>query len=154
MTTFNKKAFKGLPTAIRVRKPRYYYRDIIEAYNEDTTKDVFLREFEGLDTEVSLGTIKFNEKKLWNDKTFKGGVKVLAPYVDGVNYLTTGKGLTYNTIGNIENHENLVSGFFSSSYLEIPTINLNNANSWETKFKFTTGSAVTNGYCVFQSCIG
>lgn len=154
MTTFNKKAFKGLPTAIRVRKPRYYYRDIIETYNEDTTKEVFLRKFEGLETEVSLGAIEFEEKKLWNDVTFKKGVKVLAPYVEGVNYLTTVKGLAYNVVGSVENHENLVSSFASSSYLEIPVINLKNANTWETKFKFTTGSAVTNGYCVFQSCIG
>ena len=69
MTIFNKKVVKGLPVGIKVRKPRYYYQDIIEKFNESTEKGISLTKFEGLEYDFDGGLISFKSKKLWNGIT-------------------------------------------------------------------------------------
>lgn len=154
MTTFSKKAFKGLPMGIKIRKPRHYYKDLCSVYEEDSNVDINVEKYAGVPVVqgVGEGFVNFKEDTLW-DRTVSPAVsRVLAPAP--YEYLTKKTGANYKVNGSVTVSNNVVSGFASSRYLEIPVINLNNANTWETKFKFTTGSAVTNGYCVFQSCIG
>jgi len=85
MTIFNKKVVKGLPVGIKVRKPRYYYQDILETFNENTEKDISLTKFEGLEYNFAGGLINFKGKKLWNGLTASDFEGFLIPN-DGEEY--------------------------------------------------------------------
>jgi len=85
MTIFNKKVVKGLPVGIKVRKPRYYYQDIIEKFNESTEKGISLTKFEGLEYDFAGGLISFKGKKLWNGTTSSDFEGFLIPN-DGEEY--------------------------------------------------------------------
>ncbi len=89
MTTINKKTFKGLTTGIKVRKPRYYYQDIVETYAEDSVRNIELKKFEGLEYDVNQRVINFKEKVLWNNTISPNIMRVLAPYDNGTRYLAS-----------------------------------------------------------------
>lgn len=143
MTTFNKKAFKGLPTGIKVRKPRYYYQDIVEVFDENSTKDLTLTEFEGLDYDFAGGLISFKGKELWNRIAAPDFEGFLVPYGLGEEYITTKKGLKYNVVGSPVVVDGVASGFSGSSYIQIPNAFKPANESWEFVFKVTTPSSWT-----------
>ncbi|MBQ8750170.1 MAG: hypothetical protein IJZ30_00855 [Alphaproteobacteria bacterium] len=87
MTQISKKAYKGLPVSIKVRKPHYYYQDFLEVFNDNTEKYIELREFEGLDYNFNRSQVIFDEKVLWNGYTSNSMSRVLAP--SGETYLTS-----------------------------------------------------------------
>ena len=150
MTTFNKKAFKGLPTGIKIRKPRYYYQDFVETYTENTTKDINLTKFEGLEYNFAGGLISFKGKKLWNGLTAPDFEGFLVPYGSGEEYLTTKKGLKYNVVGSPVVVDGVASGFSASNYVTIDTPNLGGADTWEIFAKITTSSDVTSPQYLYQ----
>ena len=140
MTIFNKKAFKGLPFSIKVRKPRYYYQDIVGSHNDNTVKNIELTKFEGLDYTISKSLIEFEEKKLWNNLISPGLSAVLAPCLGDITYLTLGKKLQYDIKGSPIIVDNVVSNFTSGNYIT-NNYTFNPGNSswvWQVKFKQTT----------------
>lgn len=140
MTVINKKAFKGLPTAIRVRKPRYYYQDHIQVFNEGSIKDLTLTEFEGLDYEHSYSTLTFEGKELWNGEAYTGSTRALAPLYEN-KFVKYGG---YSVVGSLTNENNVFSGFNGSNYLSLNGGFNVGSNTWEVVAKFTTTDSFPN----------
>lgn len=103
MTVFNKKAYKGLPVKILVCKPKYYYQDIVEIFNESQTKGIGLVRFEGIDYEVGNYWVKTKDKLLWNRKMSYGAKKCLALW--GKKYLVVVDGEIEKLDGCLENRD-------------------------------------------------
>ena len=137
MTAFNKKAFKGLPTGIKVRKPRYYYQDFVETYTENTTKDLTLTKFEGVNYEIDKYFINFESRVLWNRNLSPEFKAALVPYGLGEEYITTEQSLKYNVVGNPTINDNVASGFSGSKYIQIPNAFKPANESWEFVLKLT-----------------
>ncbi len=151
MTTLNKKAFKGLPVSIKIRKPRYYYQDALDVYNENEERSFTLTKFEGIDYTFENGYIWFEGKKLWNGELSPSMGGFLAPYVKGKKYLSTKKGLAYDIVGSLTIQNNVVSGFSKGNYINMPFINCG-TNSWEVNFKVTTSANDLTKESPFISC--
>lgn len=147
MTQISKKAYKGLPVGIKVRKPHYYYQDFLEVFNDNAEKYVELREFEGLDYSFNRSQVTFDEKVLWNGYTSPSCERILAP--SGETYLTSIKKLVYTVNGNVVNDNNIISGFDKSNYLQIGNIDLSTGKSFEMFTKVTTGSDITSIQVIF-----
>lgn len=148
MTQISKKAYKGLPVNIKVRKPHYYYQDILEVFNDNTEKYIELREFEGLDYSFNRSQVTFDEKVLWNGYTSPNMIKLLAP--SGETYLTSVRKLVYGVNNSPTIVDNVASGFSSSNYVTIDTPKFSEADTWEIFTKITTGSDVTTGQYLYQ----
>lgn len=148
MTQISKKAYKGLPVSIKVRKPHYYYQDFLEIFNDNTEKYIELREFEGLDYSFNRSQVTFDEKLLWNGYTSPNMIKLLAP--SGETYLTSVRKLVYNVVGSPTIIDNVASGFSSSNYVTIDTPKFSEADTWEIFTKITTRSDVTTGQYLYQ----
>lgn len=149
MTQISKKAYKGLPVGIKVRKPHYYYQDFLEVFNDNTEKYIELREFEGLNYSFNRSQVTFDEKVLWNGYTSPNMIKLLAP--SGETYLTSVRKLVYGVKGSPTIKDNVASGFSSSNYVTIDTPKFGEADTWEIFTKITTGSDVTTGQYIYQS---
>ncbi len=143
MTSLEKKAFKGLTTGIKVRKPRYYYQDIVEVYNEDTIKNIELTKFEGLEYNVNQRVIRFKEKTLWNNTISPYIMRILAPYNDE-KYLALARFVNYNIVGSPDIKEGVASGFSSSDYILVPEPFNPKAKTWEIVIKCTTSDSFVN----------
>ena len=90
MTQISKKAYKGLPVGVKVRKPRYYYQDIItvpEIIDNKAYINLNLVKFVGVDYSFNNRMVTIEEKLLWNGYTFNSMSRVLAP--SGEDYLTS-----------------------------------------------------------------
>ena len=85
MTSFKKKVYKGLPVKVLVRKPRYYYQDILKAFDEKQTCAINLVEFEGVEYEVGEYFVLIKDKMLWNRKMCYETKRCFAP--NGNEYL-------------------------------------------------------------------
>lgn len=149
MTQISKKAYKGLPVSIKVRKPHYYYQDFLEVFNDNAEKYIELREFEGLDYSFNRSQVTFDEKVLWNGYTSPNMIKLLAPYSDGdkTDYNVTIIGYPYINNG-------IASGFNSSSFIQIPNKFAPSSNTWEVLIKVKTGIISSDAQCFYQSCSG
>lgn len=138
MTQISKKAYKGLPVGIKVRKPHYYYQDFLEVFNDNAEKYVELREFEGLDYSFNRGQITFDEKVLWNGYTSPSCERLLAPYTDGDKTV-------YNvtTVGNLYINNGVASGFSVNNYLTISNKTISDITQFEllTKIKINDSLA-------------
>ncbi len=143
MIKFEKKIVKGLTTGIKIRKPRYYYQDIVEVFDENATKNIELVKFEGLDYESSRKIVKFREKMLWNETISPETIKILAPNDGYSEYLAKSDFLVYDIVGNPTISNNVVSGFSGSSYIKVPYTFLPGSKDWEIVFKVTTPSSFT-----------
>lgn len=137
MTAFNKKIFKGLPVGIKVRKPRYYYQDFVETYTENTTKDINLTKFEGVNYEIDKYFINFESKVLWNRNLSPEFKAALVPYGLGEEYITTEQSLKYNVVGSPVVVDGVASGFSGSKYIQIPNAFKPANESWEFVLKLT-----------------
>jgi hypothetical protein len=139
MTTFNKKVFKGLPAAIRVRKPRYNYQDLIIKETESKTIQLNLEKFPGVPYIVDESVVSLEYAALWDRTDFTGGVYTLAPrHTEEVK--TIGG---YSVIGSPVFQGTVVNGFSSSDYIALPYVELGKGNtgSWEINFKVTPANA-------------
>lgn len=141
MGSLSKKAYKGLPVGIKVRKPHYYYQDFLEVFNDNTEKYIELREFEGLDYSFNRSQVTFDEKVLWNGYTFSGCERLLAP--SGEDYLTSVKKLVYNVVGSPVVVDGVASGFSGSKYIQIPNAFKPANESWEFVLKLTLTTNTT-----------
>lgn len=144
MTTFSKKAFKGLTTGIKVRKSRYYYQDIVESYNEDSVKNIELKKFEGLDYKIGQRVIKFNEKKLWNNTLSPNIARIIASGVDDKYYLGISNLINYDVIGSPIVSNDVVSIFSDNDYVIVPKYFNPKGDNWEIFMKVTTGDSFTD----------
>ena len=79
MTEILKKVYKGLPVKIEVRKPRYYYQDILTSFDSSCDNEINLVPFEGINYTVEGGIFSYDDKKLWNNKMLFRNEKCLAP---------------------------------------------------------------------------
>ena len=144
MTKIKKKVAKGLPVGIKVRKPRYYYQDFLETYNENTTKEINITPFEGLNCSYNEN-LTFEEKELWNYKTSPYMERCLAPYVADTVYKISNVSIN----GAIKVTNNVFSGFSKDNYVYL------DASFKKDKsvniVKFTTGSNVSTKQCVVHS---
>lgn len=145
MTTFNKKAPRGTTTAIRIRKPRYYYQDIVDKYFEDTTKNIELTKFEGLDYDVKESFITFKNKTLWNNVLSPLHSSLLAPYIED----KAEDFLDINEVGTLIKANNIYTGFTTSSYLYLEPSYKNIGNTYI--IKFTTSGNISSKQCVVHS---
>ena len=148
MTQISKKAYKGLPVGIKVRKPHYYYQDFLEVFNDNAEKYIELREFEGLDYSFNRSQVTFDEKVLWNGYTSPNMIKLLAP--SGETYLTSVRKLVYGVNGSPTIVDNVASGFSSSNYVTIDTPKFSEADTWEIFTKLIIGSDVASEQYIYQ----
>lgn len=139
MTTFNKKVFKGLPAAIRVRKPRYYYQDMVVQEGASTTINLDIVEYPGVPHKVYEKVVAFEDTSLWNRTEYTGGTYVLAPK----KVEETEKKGGYTVIGSPTIQGNVVSNFSSSDYLTLPYVEFGNGATgvWEINLKVTPANA-------------
>ena len=139
MTTFNKKVFKGLPAAIRVRKPRYYYQDMVVQEGASTTINLDIVEYPGVPHKVYEKIVTFEDTSLWNRTEYTGGTYALALR----NVEETVKKGGYIVIGSPTIQGNVVSGFSSNDYLTLPYVEFGNGDTgvWEVTLKATPTNA-------------
>ena len=144
MARIKKKVAKGLPVGIKVRKPRYYYQDFLETYNENTTKEINITPFEGLDCSYNEN-LTFEEKELWNYKTSPYMERALAPYIADTVYKISNVSIN----GSVKITNNVFSGFSKDNYVYLDSSFKKDKSV--NIVKFTTGSNVSTKQCVVHS---
>ncbi len=85
MSVFYKNVYKGLPVKIKVRKPRFYYKDEIVKFDENSEYNIDLEPFEGLEYEFDNYSIGYKNKMLWDYSVVYGNKLCFAP--KGNDYL-------------------------------------------------------------------
>jgi hypothetical protein len=139
MTTFNKKAFKGLPAAIRVRKPRYYYQDLVIKNATESVINVDLVKYPGVPYKVYEKVVDIDEATLWNRTEFKSGTYALALKKTEEKVKSGG----YNVIGSPTIQGRVISNFSANDYLTLPYVELGKGGTgaWEVNLKVTPSNA-------------
>lgn len=143
MTTHNYKVLKDYPVQMTIKNPRCWWQTINTAYGENTTVDVELRPFEGLEYTFNNPLITFSKQTLLDNTILEEHTYALGESDKEYAY---GDGNTdINVIGTLTEADGVYSGFTTANYLETTTspINTNNGE-WECMVKFTTGDNITD----------
>jgi hypothetical protein len=144
MTTYNYKVFKNYPVQFTVKNPRCWWQTINTAYGEDTTVDVEMKEFEGLQHTFTNPLVHFERQELLDHNTVEEQTRILAPYSYGVEYPYPDGVTDINVVGTLTEDNGVYSGFSTANYLQTSTSPINtNRGEWEYMVKFTTGSDVS-----------
>lgn len=78
MTTHNYKVLKNYPVQFTVKSPKHYWQTINTAYGEDTTMDVELVPFEGLEYTFNNPLVTFSRQTLLDGTILEEQTKILA----------------------------------------------------------------------------
>ena len=142
MSTHNYKVLKNYPVQYIVKNPRYWWQTINTTYSEDTTVDVELLPFEGLEYTINKPLITFPRQTLLDGTILEERTYILEESGQEYGY---GDGNTdINVIGTLTEADGVYSGFSTANYLETTTSPIaTNNGEWECMVKFTTGSDVT-----------
>lgn len=141
MSTHNYKVLKNYPVQYIVKNPRHWWQTINTTYSEDTTIDVELRPFEGLEFTVNRPLITFSRQTLLDGIILEERTYALEEsgqeyaYADGVTDI--------NVVGTLTEDNGVYSGFSTANYLLIEK-RYNTASNMEIVVKFTTGSDVSS----------
>ena len=142
MTTHNYKVFKNYPVQMTIKNPRHWWQTINTTYGEDTTVDVEMLPFEGLEYTFNNPLITFSRQTLLDGTILEERTYALGEsdkeyaYADGVTDI--------NVVGALTENNGVYSGFSTANYLETTTSPIaTNGGEWECMVKFTTGSDIT-----------
>ena len=146
MTTHNYKVLKNYPVQFTVKSPKHYWQTINTAYGEDTTMDVELVPFEGLEYTFNNPLITFPRQTLLDGTILEEHTYALGEngkeyaYGDGTN--------TIQVIGTLTEVDGVYSGGYNSAnYLLLPIQFSPASQSWEIVTKVTRNST-TYGYFI------
>lgn len=146
MTTHNYKVLKNYPIQFTVKSPRHYWQTINTAYGEDTTVDVEMLPFEGMEYTFNNPLITFSRQTLLDGTILEEHTKILAEsgkewvYADGTN--------TIQVIGTLTEDNGVYSGGYTSANHLLLPIEFSPASlSWEIVTKVTRNST-TYGYFI------
>jgi hypothetical protein len=142
MTTHNYKVFKNYPVQMTIKNPRCWWQTINTAYGEDTTVDVEMLPFEGLEYTFNNPLITFSRQTLLDSTILEEHTYALGE--SGKEYAYGDGNTDINVIGTLTEADGVYSGFSTANYLETTTSPINtNRGEWEYMVKFTTGSDVS-----------
>lgn len=152
MSTHNYKVLKNYPVQYIVKNPRHWWQTINTTYSEDTTVDVELRPFEGLEYTVNKPLIAFPRQTLLDGTILEEITQILKPannwwlYGDGTNIATV--------VGSLTITDGVYSGFSSANYVKIPITFAPDTLPWEISTKVVTGSDTSTNTKIVHFCKG
>lgn len=149
MSTHNYKVLKNYPVQYIVKNPRHWWQTINTTYSEDTTVDVELRPFEGLEYTVNKPLITFSRQTLLDGTILDE--RTYALIESGQEYEYREVNNNASIIGTLTEADGVYSGFAdNTNYLLISKTYKPNQSNAEFFAKFTTGSDVTAGGAIID----
>lgn len=149
MTTHDYKVLKNYPVQFTVKNPRCWWQTINTAYGEDTTVNVEMLPFEGLEYTFNNPLITFSKQTLLDNTILEEHTYALGE--SGKEYEYREVNNNASIIGTLTEADGVYSGFAdNTNYLLISRTYKPNQSSAEFFAKFTTSSDVTVGGAIID----